>query len=432
MTGYKAIKDKGVLRIAPLTILSGVNSSGKSSFMQPFLMMKQTLDSAFDPGPLLIHGPNVKNNDYTQMFSRGKSRTGLVSQFSAGMQRPGSGERELTFSAGPSGIELESDRVEIKGHSLTLKESLSDSEMEDLSAALQQVSDPYMSILGAEAPDPKGAFGVYRNRCFLEPYLEVAPGGRKLRVPLGDQAFGNGEWVRLLRGIIHVPGLRGNPERTYQRSAVGSTYPGTFETYAASIVFEWGESGDERLARLGADLERLGLTWKVRAKRVNDASIELQVARMPHSQQGGANDLVNVVDVGFGVSQTLPVLVALRAARRDQIVYVEQPEIHLHPKAQFEMAQSLVDAANRGVYVIVETHSSLLIRGVQVAVAKRQVRPGDVSMNWFSRDAISGFQKIDTANLDSQGRFGDWPLDFDDVARAADWSYLDAIAEGGA
>ena len=54
-------------------------------------------------------------------------------------------------------------------------------------------------------------------------------------------------------------------------------------------------------------------------------------ARMPRRRQGASNDLVSIADVGVGVSQSLPVVVALRTARPGQLVYIEQPEIHLHP-----------------------------------------------------------------------------------------------------
>jgi predicted ATPase len=119
--------------------------------------------------------------------------------------------------------------------------------------------------------------------------------------------------------------------------------------------------------------------------------------------------------------------VALLTARPGQIVYLEQPEIHLHPRAQLALAEVLVDAAVRGVRVIAETHSSLVIRGIQTAVAERRLSAADLSFNWFGRDAQTGFQTVATAEVDESGRFGEWPVDFDDVSRDADWAYLDAI-----
>ncbi|MEV0912655.1 DUF2813 domain-containing protein, partial [Streptomyces hokutonensis] len=63
LSGFKAIGNRVSINVAPLTVLSGSNSAGKSSFMQAFLLLKQTIDSSFDPGAILLHGPNVKFTD---------------------------------------------------------------------------------------------------------------------------------------------------------------------------------------------------------------------------------------------------------------------------------------------------------------------------------------------------------------------------------
>ena len=57
--GFKSLYDEQRIAVRPLTILAGANNSGKSSIMQPLLMMKQTLDATYDPGPLKLDGPNV-------------------------------------------------------------------------------------------------------------------------------------------------------------------------------------------------------------------------------------------------------------------------------------------------------------------------------------------------------------------------------------
>src|SRR6266446_6274232 len=68
--GFKSINKEQSLEIRPLTILAGVNSSGKSSIMQPLLLLKQTLEASYDPGPLLLNGPNVKFTSAEQLLSR--------------------------------------------------------------------------------------------------------------------------------------------------------------------------------------------------------------------------------------------------------------------------------------------------------------------------------------------------------------------------
>ena len=233
-------------------------------------------------------------------------------------------------------------------------------------------------------------------------------------------------FVSCLEAIIHLPGLRGNPARAYPISAVGSTFPGKFEDYAASVIAHWSDASDPNVDQLGADLSHLGLTWKVEARAVDDTQVELRVGRLLKPKRGAAKDLVNIADVGFGVSQTLPVVVALLAAGPGQLVFIEQPEIHLHPRAQVAMAQLLANAAKRGVSVVAETHSSLILLGIQSLVAEGSLSPSDVALHWFLRDPETGITTVRSAELDSAGRFGDWPEDFDEVALQAESRYLSA------
>jgi predicted ATPase len=108
---------------------------------------------------------------------------------------------------------------------------------------------------------------------------------------------------------------------------------------------------------------------------------------------------------------------------------IEQPEIHLHPWAQVAIARRLVNAASRGVRVVAETHSSLILLAVQTLVAEGAIEPGLVGLNWFLRNKKDGTTRLKTAELDEAGRFGDWPEDFDEVALEAENRYLSA-AEG--
>lgn len=68
--GYKSLYEECSVEIRPLTILSGANSSGKSSIMQPLLLMKQTLEARYDPGYLLLDGANVKFTSVEQFLCR--------------------------------------------------------------------------------------------------------------------------------------------------------------------------------------------------------------------------------------------------------------------------------------------------------------------------------------------------------------------------
>ena len=233
-------------------------------------------------------------------------------------------------------------------------------------------------------------------------------------------------YVNAILSLIHVPALRGNPERNYKKTSVGPMFPGTFEIYAASLISHWQATEDTRLNDLGTALEKLGLTWKVSSKKVDDVSVEVMVGRFIHKTHSNSKDLVSIADVGFGISQILPVIVALLTAEPGQLVYIEQPEIHLHPKAQMAMAQILADAANRGVKVVAETHSSLLLLGIQSLVAEGKLSPDKVKLHWFKRRPEDGVTEVTSADLDKAGAFGDWPEDFSSAEMDADTRYIHA------
>src|SRR5438105_3173910 len=83
--GFKSIVQEQSIEIRPLTILAGANSSGKSSIMQPLLLLKQTLEATYDPGALLLNGPNVRFALVDQLLSR-KSKGNVVNGFHIGIE----------------------------------------------------------------------------------------------------------------------------------------------------------------------------------------------------------------------------------------------------------------------------------------------------------------------------------------------------------
>src|ERR1700730_6468962 len=85
--GFKSIANRQEIEIAPLTILAGANSSGKSSIMQPLLMLKQTLEATTGPGPLGIGGPKVKFTSSGQCFSRILPDTRLTAEIAPSHRR---------------------------------------------------------------------------------------------------------------------------------------------------------------------------------------------------------------------------------------------------------------------------------------------------------------------------------------------------------
>lgn len=407
VAGFKSIARETRVEIAPLTLLAGANSSGKSSVMQPLLLLKQTLEASYDPGALLLSDSHVRFTDASQVLSgQGRSQVG---RFTVGFDVGGASIVETFSRAKTGGFELDSMALSRDHLHAQLRIGMSDAEIR--------------RALGVSSQE---RFSVVRERCFLN-----------MRVGSGHSLFvGHSSFIDLiyndlpdlssaLRSLIHLPGLRGNPQRAYPVAAVGPTFVGPFPVYTASVILDWQERGDIRLKTVSTQLGKLGLTWKVEARRVDATSVELRVGRLPALKRGGASDLVNIADVGFGVSQTLPVLVALLVAQPGQLVYLEQPEIHLHPRAQIVLAEILCEAARRGVKVVAETHSSLLLIAIQTLIAEGRVTPDLVKLHWFQR-GDDGLTTVTSADLDEAGAYGDWPEDFGEVELKAQSRYLDA------
>jgi hypothetical protein len=430
--GYKSLADETRLEIRPLTILAGANSSGKSSVMQPLLLLKQTLASPSDPGVMELAGPNVQFTNYGQMFYRcpgqGKSVKTIKIGFSVG--DPSKPEKvDITYRLSDNQLHLEKEdfstylengkRVGFTLHPGTLSE-------EEGSAIPKHIFNVGNPFAGSSKEMPVYKCRVQRG--FLDVMLGRASSNlfMMLGAPESDRAV-----RQQLLNLIHIPGLRGNPERDYPlRKTKGPRFDGHFQDYVAGIVAGWkdGPLGKSKLVQLSDALHELGLTWKVEARSLDATKVEIVVGRLKDARQGGAKDYVNIADVGLGVSQILPALVALFTATANQLIHLEQPEIHLHPKAQKNLAKILGQAATSKKRLIVETHSSILIRGIQTLVAKGELDPKLVKLHWFTRDDETGATKVSSADLDENGAFGaDWPEDFDDTYLESERDYLDAV-----
>ena len=393
--GFKSIAEECTIDIRPLTILAGANSSGKSSIMQPLLMLKQTLEAPYDPGPLLIDGPNVQFTEATQFLSS-LSDEKQMDHFQMRIETHVSDvfdSVETIFRKGQDEIEIVEMTVERKLEApspfmcFTLSPDMSPEEIELIT------NQPLIPELSSdEIPEelrwleefrlqfrqkflPEDKHRVRRSRCFLR---LVSPDDYKVFDITSNLSHS-------IRDSIHIPGLRGNPERTYKMTGTGPRYPGRFDNYVAGVIHEWQAKKNKRLKLVAAALRVLKLAGGVGTEKIGDARVELQVGRLPHTSFDEA-DMVSIADVGFGVSQVLPVVVALNVARSEQLVYLEQPELHLHPRAQVALARVLASAAKRGVRVVIETHSSLLLLGVQTLVAEGKLSPELIKLHWFTRN----------------------------------------------
>ena len=422
ITGFKSLLHRQEIEVRHLTILAGANSSGKSSIMQPLLLLKQTLEAPYDPGALKLDGPNVRYTAAEQFLAR-KQQGGMVNGFKVELSiipPDSAGDRlDLTFEKrAKAPIDVVETTTTAPSGDVTVRTDMTSGKIRSLLMKYEQ-GDALKSLIA------KGhqTYRIARNRSFLSIQYE----GNRAAGSYSDY-FDYTPEKQVILDIIHLRGLRGNPERQYPVAAFGEQFPGEFERYVAGILSAWKiKHNKAALEAVGEDLLELGLTWKVEARAVSETQVELYVGRMPRPKSGGARDLVSIADVGFGVSQTLPVVVALHVARPGQLVYIEQPEIHLHPRAQVAMAGVLARAAQRGIRVVCETHSAHILLALQSLVAEEALSPELVALHWFTRK--EGITTIQPGRLDKTGAYGDWPEDFSDVILQQEGRYLDAAGE---
>ena len=416
--GFKSLTERGRIEIRPLTILAGANSSGKSSIMQPLLLMKQTLDaSAADPGALLLDGPNVNLTSVDQFIPHDRHQELSVEVTTVHQVTYGS-----LFSVDAGDIRIRETSIIDDDEDARLR--LADPGVYSASefhASITRFYPDLMATLDRVFQARPCYARVQHRRCFLD--VDLLSPDKKVII---NSLFTDAVFDAIAR-LIHVPGLRGPRNRVYPQAASGATFAGSFENNVGSIIFDWASKKDDRLADLEQYLTALEMTNAVTASRVDD-KFDVRIGRLP-AKESGTKDLVSIADVGFGVSQVLPMLVACLIADADQLVYIEQPELHLHPKAQYELARIIAERAKQsGARFVLETHSALFLLRIQTLMAEGSLEPSMVKLHWFTRNP-EGITSITSNDLNDRGAFGDWPEDFGNIELKASSAYLDAIAK---
>lgn len=121
------------------------------------------------------------------------------------------------------------------------------------------------------------------------------------------------------------------------------------------------------------------------------------------------------VNVGFGVTYVLPVVVALVSAKPGDIILLENPEAHIHPRGQRVLGELLAAVGAGGVQVIVETHSDHVLNGIRVAVKKGKLKSEETGFFYFYKDIADSYKhKVICPLLDENGRLSEWPEGFFD------------------
>ncbi|MEW1640511.1 DUF3696 domain-containing protein [Streptomyces sp. NPDC091219] len=417
---FKAWVDSGIVKTPPLTVFFGRNSSGKSSLLQSLLTMKQTAES-LDPKQVLdLGGPG----SYVDLGSfkdiaRGHSQSPISFEFAwkseekVALRRTGANELtsdsfRFNTTVGPhtrDGTLV----VHEMAYTIEPKRSVG---MKMTNRGEYTLTTSGISLTRRRGrawplPDPIKCYAFpdqgisyYSNADFL-----------------ADLAF---QFDELMSGISYVGPLREHPQRTYawrgaNPTSVGPKGEQTIEAIlAARLDKRKIGRGSGRARRYQSFDENLG-TWLQRLGLVEHFSLEeIAAGRKIYELNvvvNGGMVPVAITDVGFGVSQALPVLVQLYYAPSGSLILLEQPEIHLHPAVQSNLADVMIDAVrHNGVQIITESHSEHLLRRLQRRIAEGEIDETQVALYFV--DNIDGEASIKLLRLDKFGNISNWPHDF--------------------
>lgn len=146
-------------------------------------------------------------------------------------------------------------------------------------------------------------------------------------------------------------------------------------------------------------------------KVIPSVNINFQQSTLQYSY-GGSERLPQ--NIGFGVTYVLPIIVAILKAKKGDIIIIENPESHLHPSGQVEIARLCAKASEAGVQIIVETHSDHFLNGVRVAIKERILNNNNALVYYFSRNEEEEKTEVQKIEIDENGKIDEWPKGFFD------------------
>jgi hypothetical protein len=429
---FKSWNQSGSFKLHPISGLFGPNSSGKSSVIQSLLLFKQTAESL----------------DRSRVLHLGDARAFAdFGTFSDVIHRHEIGET-LTFSVTwdpAQTLEVRDpsrrDALAFEAASLTF------------STAIEQVGkhgSPHLLVREFRYRVGDNEFGMRlrddspmtradaRYDLISQGYELRRRRGRPWPLPAPTKSYGFPDQVAnyfkdadfvddlafafegLMSGISYVGPLRENPHRLYLWGGERPATVGQRGELAIEALLAARSEGRKVGRGLGrgrryVTLERrvaqwlkdLGLidSFSVRQLGRNRKEYEVRVRQAPGSSE------VLLPDVGFGVSQILPVLVQCYYAPEGSTILFEQPELHLHPRVQSGLADVFIDAAReRDVQIILESHSEHLLRRLQLRVAEGDVTSDDVALYFV--DFRGGESSAERLQVDLYGNITNWPLRF--------------------
>ncbi len=389
---FKSWKDTGKRQIAPLTGFFGANSSGKTSLLQTLLMLKQTVERPSDWNGVIDFG------DDNSLVNLG-SFDDLIHQH----------KRDI-----PLEISL----------SWKFSEKLSITDIEEVDTLSFE-----LRVFDNENSVP----GVSFNYKIGEKNLAVDWDGQDVRlisVPVElnyhDESLFRCYGVRsahyhnqeifssiqtrfenLFRYIRYLGPLREYPRRNYAWQGKHSQGVGQHGEDMVTALFSGRIQLRDTEEQIPMWLQRLDLidSYRLNPVRNTERDYEFLVRKYKDGPE------IRLTDVGFGVSQVLPVLVLCYYVPEGSILILEQPEAHLHPKVQSELADLLVEVVKeRQLQIILESHSEHLLIRLMRRIAEEQISANDTA--FYFCEMKEGVSEIERLNVDDYGNITNWPQNF--------------------
>ena len=372
------------LPLRPLTLLSGVNASGKSSVLQALVLLHQTMREHEWSSRLMLNGSTIRLGTVADVIDQVHGqRTCWIG---------------LVDDAAEHGWELTGDRAEMS-----------------LSVARVRAGD-------VEEDRP----GVLRRLLPSAFHTDLSETG----VTWASSLTGR------LTGLTYLTAERLGPRETYPlRDPQHASIVGPRGEHAVSMLYWRSDS------RVADGLAIAGvpptLQRQIEARMgVFFPGCELTVQKVPQTdavtlglRTSRSVDFQRPIHAGFGLTQVLPIVVAALSAQHDDLLLIENPEVHLHPAGQATMGEFLAVVAAAGVQILIETHSDHVLNGIRRAVKKRMLPPEDVALHFFQprREQQAAVPQVQSPRLDANGGIDSWPDGFfdqfdKDMNYFADWS----------
>ena len=368
------------LPVGPLTLLSGINASGKSSILHCLVLLHQTMQENEWSIRIMLNGNVVRLGTVTdvvdQVNGRNSFEIGLADDFV---------NCQWSFQGNRSDMSLEVETVDVDGdvfrYPRNLQFLLPRSAGQSAMSLANRIRD--LTYITAEREGPRDVY-----------LLEDQYAGIRARQLVDGEGSPEPRQV-----IVARVGSRGE-------NAVSVLYRGRDETVADELRLPG--SAPTLLHQVGARLSTFFPGCAVDVQQVPNADAVTLGIRISET-----TGFLRPIHCGFGITQVLPIVVAALSVPKGSLLLIENPEVHLHPAGQALMGQFLADVTHAGIQVIVETHSDHVLNGIRRAVKSGRLTADEVALHFFRGRSADAPQAL-TLTMDNSGSVDVWPDGFFD------------------